>query len=224
MVWATRYFREQLRGRRFILFTDHKPLATCTEAQGKSLTELQLLSLEFDLVIQHKKGINMPADFLSRSGLELDIHAIELAHTSMAEYQNQEPEIRALIKFQATGQWPSYPNRHVRLYKQQKASCFTTDIHRRLWVRTNARKQILNLLYAPRCLRSDILQEAHGHCLAGHSAMERTHERITTSWWRPSLKWDVAKHTQRCSGCQILRLPPGTAISRFSPPTIESSN
>ena len=27
-VWATRYFREQLRGRRFILFTDHTPLAT----------------------------------------------------------------------------------------------------------------------------------------------------------------------------------------------------
>ena len=74
MVWATRCFREQLRGRRFILFTDHKPLATCAEAQGKSLTKLQLLLLEFDFVIQHKKGINMTADFLSRSGLELDPH------------------------------------------------------------------------------------------------------------------------------------------------------
>ena len=39
IVWATRYFREQLRGHRFILFTDHKPLATCAEAQGKSLTD-----------------------------------------------------------------------------------------------------------------------------------------------------------------------------------------
>ena len=120
----------------------------------------------------------------------------------MAEYQNQDPEIRALIEFRATGRWPSYLNRHVRLSMQQKESCFTTDIHRRLWVRTNAQKQIWNLLYAPRCLRSDILQEAHGHCLAGHSAIERTQERITTSWWWPFLKWDVAKHIQRCSGCQ----------------------
>ena len=91
MVWATRYFCEQLRGRRFILFTDHKPLATWAEAQGKSLTELQLLSLEFDFVIQHKKGINIHADFLSQSGLELEVHAIELTPTSIAECQNQDP-------------------------------------------------------------------------------------------------------------------------------------
>ena len=205
MVWATRYFQDQLRGQQFILFTDHKPLATCAEAQGKSLTELQLLSLEFNFVIQHKKGINMPADFLSRSGLELEIHAINFTPTSMADYQNRDPEIRALIEFRATGRWPNYLNRHVRSSMQQKESCFTTDIHRRFWVRTNARKQVRNLLYAPHCLRSDILQEAHGYCLAGHSAIERTLERITTSWWWPSLRSDVTKHIQRCSGCQRTR-------------------
>ena len=45
----------------------------------------------------------MPADFLSWSGLELEIHAIELTPNSMAEYQNQDPEIRALIEFWAMG-------------------------------------------------------------------------------------------------------------------------
>ena len=88
---------------------------------------------------------------------------------------------------------------------QQKESCFTTDIHCRFWLRTNTRKQIRNLLYAPRCLLSDLLQEAHDSCLAGHSAIERTQERITTSWWWPSLKFDVARHIQRCSGCQKTR-------------------
>ena len=83
------------------------------EAQGKSLTELQLLSMEFDFVIQHKTGIYMPADFFSRSGLELEVHAIELTPTSMAKYQNQDPEIQALIEFRATGRWPKSLNRHV---------------------------------------------------------------------------------------------------------------
>ena len=46
------------------------------------------------------------------------------------------------------------------------------------------------------------MQEAHSSCLAGHSAIERTQERIITFWWWPSLKWDVAKHIQHCSGCQ----------------------
>ena len=67
--------------------------------------------MEFDFVIQHKKGINMSADFFSRSGLELEVHAIKLNPTSMAEYQNQDPEI--LIEFRATGRWPKSLNRHV---------------------------------------------------------------------------------------------------------------
>lgn len=33
------------------------------------------------------------------SGLELQIHSIELTPSSMAEYQNQDPEIQALIEF-----------------------------------------------------------------------------------------------------------------------------
>ena len=69
--------------------------------------------MEFDFVIRHKKGINMSADFFSRSGLELEVHAIKLTPTSMAEYQNQDPEIRALIEFRATGRWPKSLNRHV---------------------------------------------------------------------------------------------------------------
>ena len=66
MVWATGYFQNHLPGQQFILFTDHKPLQTCADlTANKTLTELQQLALEFHFIIQHKKGINMPADFLS---------------------------------------------------------------------------------------------------------------------------------------------------------------
>ena len=104
MVWATRHFQEHLRGQRFILFTDHKPLQTCSDAPAtKSLTELQQLALEFDFVIQYKKDINMPADFLSRAGIdlpsqnaadcEIQVNAIQLTAADLARQQETDPEI-----------------------------------------------------------------------------------------------------------------------------------
>ena len=52
MVWATRYFHDQLRGQQFILFTDRKPLQTSADLPAsKPLTELQQLALDFDFII-----------------------------------------------------------------------------------------------------------------------------------------------------------------------------
>ena len=109
MVWATRYFQSHLQGQRFILFTDHKPLQTCADLPAnKTLTELQQLALEFDFIIQHKKGINMPADFLSRSNNTLVVHAIQLTPRDLADQQGLDPEIQALKDFRATRRWPDY--------------------------------------------------------------------------------------------------------------------
>ena len=79
MVWATHHFKEHLRGHQFILFTDHKPLQTCADLPAnKTLTELQQLALDSYFIIQHKKGFNMPADFLSWSNTTLSVNAIQL--------------------------------------------------------------------------------------------------------------------------------------------------
>ena len=150
MAWATRYFRYQLRGQRFLLFTDHKPLQTSSELTGKSLTKLQPLALEFDFIIQHKKGINMPADFLSQSGLKLQVNAIDLTPNDLASYQAQD--------FRANGQWPNYLKPEIRKSMEHVETGFTTNSHRRFWVRPTRWKQICYLLYAPRMLRQDIFQ------------------------------------------------------------------
>ena len=98
MVWATHHFREHLHGQGFILCTDHKAIQTCADSLStKTLYVLQQLALDFDFVIQHKKGINMPAGFLSRSGLDSKINAIQLTARDLAAQQNKDPEIQALI-------------------------------------------------------------------------------------------------------------------------------
>ena len=79
MVWAIRHFRSYLHGRKFQLYTDHRPLVylfTLTDPSSR-LTKFRLALEEYDFDVIYKKGSeNVVADALSRiSATELkDIH------------------------------------------------------------------------------------------------------------------------------------------------------
>ena len=180
MVWATPHFQDQFGGQNFILFTDHKPMQTCANVPAnKTLMQLQQLALEFNFVIQHKKGINMLADFLSWSNLE--INTIQLMACHLATKQSSDVEIQALKYFRAAGRWPATLHWDVRHSMAQKETSFNTDIHGQFWVKTPHGDR--NLLYARLILRMEIIQEAHGSLMSGHNAIECTINHIKTSWW-----------------------------------------
>ena len=61
-VWGMDFFNEYLKGKKFILYTDHKPLEKLGHLHNKTMNRLQTALLEHDFVIQYKKGSNMPAD------------------------------------------------------------------------------------------------------------------------------------------------------------------
>ncbi len=54
-VWGMDFFNEYLRGKQFILYTDHKPLEKLGHLHSKMLNRLQTALLEHDFVIQYKK-------------------------------------------------------------------------------------------------------------------------------------------------------------------------
>ncbi len=72
VVWAIEYYQEHLRGRRFILYPNHKPLETLGTLHTKTVNRLQLAMMNFDFEIRYKKGSEMPTDFLSRSFTEIN--------------------------------------------------------------------------------------------------------------------------------------------------------
>ncbi len=57
-IWGMEVFNEYLRGKQFILFTDHKPLEKLGHLHTKMLNRLQTALLEHDFVVQYKKGTN----------------------------------------------------------------------------------------------------------------------------------------------------------------------
>lgn len=69
IVWATKYFRPYLFGRKFKIITDHKPLTWIMNLKdtNSKLTRWRLKLEEYDYEIVHKKGTaNTNADALSR--------------------------------------------------------------------------------------------------------------------------------------------------------------
>jgi hypothetical protein len=85
-MWAIfsgiRYFRYMLEGRRFTVFTDHKPLITALRRQLEPWTAKQQRQLsyiaEYTSDLQHVAGVaNVLADTLSKPAAALSAHAGE---------------------------------------------------------------------------------------------------------------------------------------------------
>lgn len=77
-IWATKYFRPYLFGRKFNIFTDHKPLQWVKNLKepNSRLTRWKLKLSEYDFSVIYKKGKNKTnADALSR----VQIHNEEIS-------------------------------------------------------------------------------------------------------------------------------------------------
>lgn len=79
IVWATKYFRPYIFGRKFNIITDHKPLQWLFSLKdpNSKLLRWRIKLEEYDYNIMYKKGkLNSNADALSR----IEIHANETHH------------------------------------------------------------------------------------------------------------------------------------------------
>ena len=54
----------------------------------------------------------------------------------------------------------------------------------------------------PKQLRKTVLELAHDRPLAGHLGLEKTKQRILSSFYLPGLFSDVKKHCQTCDICK----------------------
>ena len=84
IVWACKYFRPYLYGRKFTLYTDHKPLTYGLNLKDTNsrLTHWRLYLEEFDFEMKYRPGKqNIVADSLSRIREEININEVE-AETS----------------------------------------------------------------------------------------------------------------------------------------------
>ena len=236
--WAMDHFRTHLLGRRFTLFSDHKPLEKLNVQHTKTLNRLQLKATEFDFIIKYKKGDEMPADFLSRNvvtSLEIqEVHSelntengtrnikyppLTVSPSEIVQMQEQDSFIKDLKQVLLTRTLPNAENLSpAQRYQRDKY----------LWLTANTcfvehdvvyRKEVCNeyeriLLVVPNQLKGALLAEAHGSLLAGHGGVFKTKQRLLQSYWWPNMDTDINKHIQKCKKCIV------TSKNTNAPPVV----
>jgi hypothetical protein len=191
-VWGMDFFNEYLKGKRLILYTDHKPLEKLGHLHSKMLNRLQTALLEHDFVIQYKKGSNMPANYLSRlpgaKETVASISAFDPFQADLYNLQMQNEVLQGIQMFRNTNQWPqTRPKQDCAYYTSMMDKLFQ-DKNKVVWVRLSAFNYPRTALYLPSRYRKEAMCEAHDSIVGGHNATHKTYLKISTSYFWPKMR------------------------------------
>jgi len=215
-IWGMEHFTTYLRGRKFTLITDHRPLEKLGKVHTKTLNRLQEIMNTFDFDIVYRKGSEMPADYLSRNL----VAAISWDPAELQNAQNADPLIKALKNFLLNKELP-LDAKCQQLVKVFANDCFIEDdiVWRRIKRQFEPSRVVI---FLPATLKQQALVDAHGNELVGHDGIYKTKERLFQCYYWPGMDADIATHLKACHRCQLRRTddrPPPTLLSNLPQPT-----
>ena len=186
--FGVKHFEHYLKGRKFIIYTDHKPITyPLSSVHQKTFGRYEAFMQDFDSTIVHKPGPeNVVADFLSRN----PISSVDIAPNSLKSLQISDPIISSLIKDLENNCLPS------KFHKMQENLILKDGIlHIK---RPNGDLAI----FAPSSIRPQILQSCHNSVMGGHLGIYKTQEKILSRYFWPGMSSDIEKHIKECVPCQ----------------------
>ncbi len=222
-VYAIDYFDHYLKGRTFVLYTDHAPLTKLSTVHTKTLHRLHALLNEFSFEIKHIPGNKNPvADFLSRShgpakhdrdSFIMAVAAVDSSQPPTELIKQQEaclvlgPIRQSLLQGKIPTLPPILAKTAVSLRMHKGVLCA------RLPPRQGRIQDWKWRAVVPRSMANAIVKEAHDSALGGHQGINRTFERIREDLWWPQMMDDVVAHTRACTTCQATanKMPPAAA-------------
>jgi hypothetical protein len=206
-VWGMDIFNEYLRGKQFVLFTDHKPLEKLGHLHTKTLNCLQAALLEHDFVVQYKNGTDMPADYLSRlpslqeNALVDTVAAFDPFQPNLKDLQNQDQDLLDIFTFLNKNVRPSHLSKKQIQSLAVLAPKVFLDKDKLAWIRLEDYNYSRTPLWLPEYYRKEAICETHDQIFAGHNAAQKSYIKLTSSHFWPNVYSQVLKHTQTCFWC-----------------------
>ncbi len=189
--WAIDHFDVYLRGRKFILYTDHKPMVIKKTIHNKTLNRLEERMGMYDFEIVYKKGSSMPADVLSRKPV---INAIQTDNSYLAAADN-DTFCQDAERYMLSQQVPADPV-HAKILHQ-----IGPHLYKEAEV-IKLRTAEKDLIILPRSLANAAIDNAHGTLLTGHGGIDKTVARIREMYYWPTIIVDTRKRLAECPRCQ----------------------
>ncbi len=201
-------FKKYLKGKKFILFTDHEPIEKIGHLHTKMMNWLQAALLVHNLVIKYKKGAIMPTNYLSRVPSADNNKIAEITkcfdpfQTDLKDLLRADQQLQHMNHFRIHGQWPTSVSKSEANYLQNLAPKFFQDAHNIVWIRLDDYKYPRTALFLPERYRKRALCEAHNHQFGGHNTALKTYIRILSSYFWRRMYSDILNHTKTCLRCQ----------------------
>ena len=206
-------FSTYLTGRKFTLWSDHRPLEKVAVKHEKTLKRLQQQMLEYNFKIRYKKGeTNKVADALSRNAREEEeqtLHPDEVV-INYLDKQYLPPEDLFVMQQQD----PMCKDIHGA----HAGKGFTTrrDIVERTFVHhdvvfinlDNPGEEVNTAVFAPKAMHGDILAGCHNSPQGGHMGITKTRTNVKRQFWWPEVDKDVEDWVKSCRTCQEVKDPP----------------
>ena len=227
-VFGMDHFHHNLVGRRFNLYTDHKPMCQLSKVHTKTLNRLQLKMQEMHPDIRYVSGKdNTIADFLSRyQGIGVavvDAHPFRLTHMQRADPDLAPVLEEAKKQVDTEGIHTFFQPESCRTRMQVRLE--QGVLVRKAELRKGAMAPNRDQVLAPAALVKELIREAHNSNLGGHTGIFKTSERIRTEFWWPTMDRDIAAHIKECATCQragdkkTLPVPPLQSLPELSRPS-----
>ena len=201
------HFSHLLRGRKFSLFTDHKPLTGLSKIHTKTLNRLQQAFIDFDFEIKYVPGKdNSVADFLSRGAWRaadlldksdgLGVAALDMDKQRLIAAQRTDQQCaKFLIEVQSEQATLATKFRLQRFKINEGVLIAVTK------PRKGHAPSSLERIVAPASMQPHLIKQGHDAKLAGHTGTFKTRERIGETFWWPYMDDHIAKHVAKCEPC-----------------------
>jgi transposase InsO family protein len=204
--WAVDHWSVYLAGDKpFVLLTDHRPVEKMTRLHKKTLNRLQQQMLEYNFIVQYRKGdANGAPDALSRNPVD-SLRVLSPTADTVAE-QKKDPLSAAILAYLEGGWLPSNSAEAKRVL-HYAPHCSRGEQGELLFTLTRKNFPTNLVVWAPPNMRGDIILACHASRFAGHCSEFRTVERIRHRFFWPGMVSDVQAFINTCNTCQICKKP-----------------
>ena len=195
-------FCNHLKGRRFTLRSDHKPLEKLSSIHKKTLNRLQEAMNEYDFKIEYLPGkANSVADALSRS--PVDVSELTLTDCETHVLQMTDPFLANLYKFVKFG-FKSKDILEQRKFERIKNRIVIRDDI--IFVKNQVFDKIIEQFWVPLKLRKDLIDGYHKSLMGGHMSIDRTIWKIQRKYFWPKMVTEIENRILNCRSCQFSKL------------------
>ncbi|XP_023243879.1 uncharacterized protein LOC111641862 [Centruroides sculpturatus] len=202
VVWATKYFKPYLYGRKFTIITDHRPLRWLMSNKDSSsnsrIARWIIFLQEFDFTITHKAGdCHKNADALSRIPIRQITQKEELvpiySKTQIRDLQRRDPKWNSIIQ-----------NLENNITVHPNLEKFFLDEEETLYhLQPTNQGDTLEQLVIPSILIPYILHTYHDTPIGGHLGPQKMLQKLQPLFFWSTMNRDIKNYCQNCQRCAL---------------------